>query len=279
MSGDRSLPEAHMISKESLTQPLKWHGGKHYLAKRIIPLMPPHIHYVEPYFGGGSVLLNKEADNISEVVNDIHSELTNFWRVLQSPGDFAQFQRIIEAVPFSQVEWEDSKESASDKIHRAVRFFIRCRLSRAGKFDCFATLSRNRLRRRMNEQASAWMTAVKGLPSVAARLQRVVILNDDAIEVIRREDGRRTLFYLDPPYVHDTRSATGDYQFEMSLDQHRELVEAIQQCEGKVLLSGYPNELYDRELQHWNRTDFEIDNKASSAKQKRIMTERVWMNF
>jgi DNA adenine methylase len=131
----------------------------------------------------------------------------------------------------------------------------------------------------MNEQASAWMTAVKGLPSVAARLQRVVILNDDAIEVIRREDGRRTLFYLDPPYVHDTRSATGDYQFEMSLDQHRELVEAIQQCEGKVLLSGYPNELYDRELQHWNRTDFEIDNKASSAKQKRIMTERVWMNF
>lgn len=36
-----------------ITQPLKWHGGKHYLAKRIIKLMPLHIHYVEPYFGDG----------------------------------------------------------------------------------------------------------------------------------------------------------------------------------------------------------------------------------
>ena len=25
--------------------PLKWHGGKCYLANRIIALMPPHLHY------------------------------------------------------------------------------------------------------------------------------------------------------------------------------------------------------------------------------------------
>ena len=268
-----------MISRESLTQPLKWHGGKHYLAKRIIRLMPPHTHYVEPYFGGGSVLLNKDPDNVSEVANDIHGDLTNFWRVMQSSDDFASFQRIIEAVPFSQTEWEDSNEPTDDKIHRAVRFFIRCRQSRAGKSDCFATLSRNRLRRRMNEQTSAWMTAVEGLPAVAARLRRVVILNDDAINVIRRQDGQHTLFYLDPPYVHDTRSTAGDYEFEMSLDQHAKLIKTIQHCEGKVILSGYPNDLYDRELRDWNHTDFQIDNKASSAKQKRIMTERVWMNF
>ena len=41
----------------TLTQPLKWHGGKYYLAKRIIEEFPTHVHYVEPYFGGGSVLL------------------------------------------------------------------------------------------------------------------------------------------------------------------------------------------------------------------------------
>lgn len=268
-----------MISQDSLTQPLKWHGGKHYLAKRIIPLMPPHTHYVEPYFGGGSVLLNKDPDNVSEVANDIHGDLTNFWRVLQSPNDFAIFQRIIDAVPFSQIEWEESKDLTNDKIQLAVRFFIRCRQSRAGKFDCFATLSRNRLRRRMNEQASAWMTAVEGLPAVAARLRRVVILNDDAVDVIRRQDGEHTLFYLDPPYLHETRATEGDYEFEMSLDQHIKLIETIFQCQGKVLLSGYPNDLYDRELRSWRHSDFQIDNKASSAKQKRIMTERVWMNF
>ena len=36
--------------------PLKWHGGKNAfqgkLARWIISLMPPHLHYVEPFFGG-----------------------------------------------------------------------------------------------------------------------------------------------------------------------------------------------------------------------------------
>ena len=79
-----------------MIQPLKWWGGKHYLAKKIIDLMPRHLHYVEPYAGGLAVLLEKDPfdrslywgekgyeQGVSEVVNDIHRELTNFWRVLQ----------------------------------------------------------------------------------------------------------------------------------------------------------------------------------------------------
>ena len=55
---------------DDLTPPLKWHGGKNYLAKKIVELMPPRckkpnapeaddpgwLHYVEPHFGGGAVL-------------------------------------------------------------------------------------------------------------------------------------------------------------------------------------------------------------------------------
>ena len=76
-----------------MTPPLKWWGGKHYLAKNIIRLMPRHLHYVEPYAGGLAVLLEKDPfdpllcwgekgyeQGVSEVVNDIHCELTNFWR-------------------------------------------------------------------------------------------------------------------------------------------------------------------------------------------------------
>jgi len=58
----------------------------------------------------------------------------------------------------------------------------------------------------MNEQASAWLRAVDGLPDVHQRLQRVVILNDDAVIVIRQQDGPHTLYYLDPPYLHETRA-------------------------------------------------------------------------
>lgn len=63
--------------------PLKWHGGKHYLAQDIVAMMPPRcrrpgnpaaddtgwLHYVEPYFGGGAVLLANDPIGISEVAN------------------------------------------------------------------------------------------------------------------------------------------------------------------------------------------------------------------
>ena len=97
--------------------------------------------------------------------------------------------------------------------------------------------------------------------------------------MIRKEDGERTLFYLDPPYVHDTRATTDAYQYEMDESVHNGLLSTIQQCQGKVMLSGYPNELYDRTLHDWNRHDREIDNKVSGGTAKRVMTESLWCNF
>jgi DNA adenine methylase len=212
--------------------------------------------------------------------------VTNFFRVLQSTKEFAEFQRIVSAVPFSQVEWADATKAGiipqdpnSIDVAAAVRFFIACRQSRAGTFDSFAPLSRTRTRRQMNEQASAWMTAVDGLPQVAKRLMRVVILNKDAVEVIRQEDGPNTLFYPDPPYMHETRVATDAYAFEMTDVQHSQLLAVIKDCKGKVMLSGYHSPLYDCELSGWRCQEFAIDNKASSAKVKRVMTECVWMNY
>jgi DNA adenine methylase len=264
---------------EQLTQPLKWHGGKHYLAKHILPRMVEHVHYVEPFFGGGSVLLNKDPAGVSEVINDLNGELTNFWRVLQDEKSFAAFTKRMQVTPFSQNEWEAAAEPIGNEVERASRFFIRCRQSRAGKFDSFATLSRNRTRRGMNEQASAWLGAVDGLEAVSERMRRVVILNLNAVRVIRQQDGPNTLFYLDPPYLHETRVTTKDYEFEMSEEDHVQLLDTINQVQGKVLLSGYPNQLYDDALSHWDRWEIQIDNKASSAKNKPIKTEVLWANY
>lgn len=266
------------------------------MAKRIIALMPKHIHYVEPFFGGGAVLLEKDPfdstkywgeksyeQGVSEVANDINGDLMNFWKILQDDETFVRFQRIVQAVPFSQTEWQDAETRQHPiqplDVEAAVGFFIRCRQSRAGEFKDFGTLSRNRTRRMQNEQASAWWNCVEGLPAVHTRLKRVVILNDDAVKVIRAQDGEKTLFYLDPPYVHSVRATTGNYKYEMTEDDHRGLLDMIVQCKGKVMLSGYPNPVYEKELRGWNRHDFAIDNKASGAKTKRLMTEAIWTNF
>jgi DNA adenine methylase len=255
---------------------------------------------VEPFFGGGSVLLQKSSEGVSEVVNDVHLELTNFWRVLQNEVAFAEFISFVERIPFSQIEWERAKRRVERRVAtwdatfagdpnrvddeppnvaRAVDFFVVARQSRAGKMDSFATMSRNRTRRSMNEQAASWIGAVEGLPAVAERLRRVVIFCKDAAKLIKSEDGPNTLFYLDPPYLHETRITTADYDFEMSVAQHERLLDILVSCEGKVLLSGYPSELYTRRLADWRIVDVAIDNKASSAKSKPRMIERIWMNY
>lgn len=270
-----------------LTQPIKWHGGKHYLAPWVIGHMPDHQNYVEPYFGGGAVLLAKDPEGINEVVNDIDDELMNFWAVLADPSYFEPFRRLVESTPFSESIFEEVDTAAYRKyaegqvIVAAYRFFIRARMSRQGLLKDFATLSRGRTRRGMNEQVSAWLSAVDGLPDIHARLRRVAITRRPALDLIRQMDHEDTLFYLDPPYLHETRVTTNDYRFEMTEAQHEELLKALSGIKGKFLLSGYDNALYRTSaLCHgWRCETKETPNNASSAETKEIKTECLWMNF
>jgi DNA adenine methylase len=269
-------------ARPDLTPPLKWHGGKHYLAAKIVALMPAHVHYVEPFAGGLAVLLAKDPEGVSEVVNDLNGELTNFWRVLQGEESFARFHRVLEAVPFSEAEYTSAlhQTETATPVERAMQFFVRCRQSLAGRMDAFAPLSRTRTRRNMNEQASAWLNAVEGLPAVHARLKRVVVLNRPALEVIRSQDGPATLFYLDPPYLHETRTAPAAYgDFEMAESEHRALLDAIRGCAGRVMLSGYPSALYDDALKSWTRRLFDLPNNAAAGDSKRRASEVLWCNF
>lgn len=268
------------------------------------------LHYVEPYFGGGSVLLAMDPEGISEVANDLNGELTNFWRVLQQDRLFQIFHREIQATPFSKAEFDGAGPDSwkefgpSEPVACAINFFIRCRQSLAGRMAGFAGITRNRTRRGMNEQVSAWLNCIEGLPAVHERLKRVLILNDDALSVIRKEDGERTLYYLDPPYLHETRATTGEYQHEMTARQHRDLLVtlggemAASACtranevvpdwyatadpiKGRFLLSGYDSPLYSAVATAcgWSRHDFELPNNAAGGGSKRRMVESVWCNF
>jgi DNA adenine methylase len=145
--------------------------------------------------------------------------------------------------------------------------------------DSFAPLSRSRTRGTINEQANAWLGAVEGLSAVHERLKSVVILNDDALTVIRKEDSPKTLHYLDPPYLHETRSSKDVYEFEMTDEDHRQLLQTIQHVEGSVMLSGYHSALYDDMLADWTLKEFVKPNNSAGGKEKRKMVECLWMNY
>jgi DNA adenine methylase len=262
---------------ETSTKAIKWHGGKHYLAPWITS------HFPEDFAKARR----------SEVVNDINGPLTNFWRVLAHDGAFEEFKRIVEATPVSKPRWEEAAAAIASRrsdngpawkkinVEAAVDFFVFCRQSRQALMKDFATLSKNRTRRGMNETAASWWGAVEGLGEVRDRLRGVVIYNEKAVDVILREDGPNTIQYLDPPYLHSERSATEAYEHEMDEDDHEELLQACSRLKGRFLLSGYRSDLYDRYARRygWCRDEIEIDNKSSSASAKEIKTECLWMNF
>jgi DNA adenine methylase len=278
----------------AVNSPIKLFGGKSYLASRIASLLPPHTHYVEPFFGSGAVMFAKSNVGISEVANDLSSNLITLWRVLQDEAMFSKFVRLMQATPFSEELFDGSmtrqafdgvvlaaKFSAEDRasLSKAANYFLRCRMSHQGMGKGFAALSRNRVRRGMNEQASAWLSAVEGLPAVHARLQKVVITRRDAIRCITSQDGPNTCFYVDAPYVLSTRSTKQAYDHEMTDDQHRELIRTLLAIEGKAVVSMYHHKIYDklRRKHGWELIELDVPNNASNAKTKNRKVECLWI--
>lgn len=218
------------------------------------------------------------------MVNDLDCGLINFWKVLQGQLSFLEFQRQVQAIPFSEFHWQEAskidQDGKTNDITRAVAFFVQCRQSLAGRRKAFAPLSRNRVRRGMNEQVSAWLSAVEGLQQVHERLKRVVVLNRPAVEVIQENDTKYAVQYLDPPYLHETRASTDEYgRYEMSYHQHQHLLNTIKKCKCKILISGYHSKLYDTELADWNAVEFDLPNNASHSETKDREVEVIWKNF
>jgi DNA adenine methylase len=260
------------------------------LASKIRALFPPHTRYCETHFGSGAVLLSSDGEGVAEYANDLDRFLSHFWWTMSDPRMFEDFRRRVASTPFSEPRFDEAKARIKklDGVFgrapqdSAVDFFVLNRQSRQALGKDFATPT-SRLRRGMNEQVSAWLSAVDGLPEIHARLRRVEIRCMDAVKFIRELDSHDTLFYCDPPYLQETRAkGANEYgQYEMTVQQHAELLACLSGIKGKFLLSGYPSQLYDRAAYEfgWRHVDFIIDNKASSAKSKEKKIERLWMNY
>ena len=226
-----------------------WYGGKFSHLDWLLPLLPDCHHYCEPFSGSGAVLINRPPSPV-ETYNDIDGEVVNFFRVLRNQSE--QLIRSIALTPFSREEYYhaiyDPTENISD-LERARRFYICARQTRTGLAQT-ASLGRwanckDTSRAGMSGAVSRWLGGIDALDDTAQRLLRVQIENRPAIDVIKLYDSDKTLFYCDPPYLHETRRDDKAYGYEMSEDEHRNLAAVLNQCRAKVALSGYDCDVMD----------------------------------
>ena len=257
-----------------------WYGGKFSHLEWLLPLLPKAHHYCEPYSGSAAVLLNREPSPV-ETYNDIDGDAVNFFRVLRDRHE--ELIRSIALTPFSREEFHFSISGTTqgvNDVERARRFYIRARQARTGLAQT-ATLGRwanckNTSRAGMSGVVSRWLGGVDALDDIANRLLRVQIENRPAIDVIRLYDDDKTLFYCDPPYMHETRGDKKAYGFEMNSQQHWELAETLQQCKGLVAISGYRCGEMDKWYKGWKR--FDAPEKTIHST-KQLRQECLWMNY
>jgi len=259
-----------------------WYGGKFSHLNWILPLLPECVHFCEPFGGSAAVLLNREPSPV-ETYNDLDGEVVNFFRVLRNQKD--ELIYAIGMTPFSREEFEiaigtDFEDPDISDLEKARRFFIKARQVRTGLAQT-ASVGRwanclKTSRAGMSGAVSRWLGSVEGLEDIAARLLRVQIEHDEAINVIKRYDSDETLMYCDPPYPHDSRGDKNAYKYELFDYQHVELAHVLNQVKGKVAISGYRCDLYDELFKDWN---MHVGPTKKALSVKDFRTEILWTNY
>lgn len=214
--------------------PITYYGGKQTLAARIVDLIPPHILYCEPFFGGGAVFFTKPQSEV-EVINDINGEVINFYKVIKKKQ--LELEKEIKGTLHSRQLFKKARvvyenPELFDEVKRAWAFWTLTNQGFAGMVTSWGfgkTPSKERALKKKREEFS--------VKAYGERLSQVQIECNDALKVIDRCDAKDTFFYIDPPYFN---SDQGHYEGYTKQDYIR-LLERLRKLKGKFLLSSYPS--------------------------------------
>jgi DNA adenine methylase len=250
---------------------LKYYGAKFRLAKWIIEHFPRHKSYVEPFGGGGAVLFQKQPSDL-ETYNDLDGDVVNFFEILRERS--AELIRAVRLTPWARNEYERCLTNCEDKLENARRLFVRLWMSKLS-----GTLTTKGMWRRNldpSDKSPAKVFFRDTLFQASERLKFVQIENRDALKLIEDFDrGEETLFYLDPPYVPETRVDPKRYACEIDEEKHRELADVLHKVESNVVISGYDCKLYKElfEDKGWHKVD-----KRAIVNGGAERTESLWLS-
>ena len=247
--------------------PISYYGGKQRMANKIIPLIPKHTVYVEPFAGGAAVLFNKPWPKVTnnnhyrEVINDIDGDLINFYRQLRENGP-ALIEKL-QLTLYSEDEYRIAKDFTDcDDLERARRYYVNISQSFANK------LGRG-WRRGMfgRNDVATWVNKIAQLPEYLERTASIYISNTDSLECIEQWDSPQTCFYCDPPYPGADQGHYAGY----TIEQYQSLIDKLDTIDGSFLLSNY--ECGAKIPDSWER--FEFNSTMSSARDKTVNKKRT----
>ncbi len=260
------------ISKRT---PISYYGGKQAMKNHILPLIPKHKLYIEPFFGGGTIFFSKGPSYL-EVINDLNNNVINFYQVMQK--DFDNLLIEVNASLMSEAQHKQAllihnNPNDHDNLKRAWAFWYVTNFSFANKpgggwkFDAGTANSHSgRMIKRRKNQFKYYKD----------RLSEVQISCRDAIRVITDRDQKDAFFYLDPPYPNSDQGHYKGY----TIEDLELLLKTIEKIQGKFILSNYNSEIIQDfiDRNRWNLLEF--DKRLSAPREKgRRKIEILVMNY
>lgn len=253
-----------MTVTKNLKTPIAYYGGKQRMVGHILPKIPSHDIYVEPFFGGGAIFFAKQQSKV-EIINDKNDHVVNFYRVLKNQNK--ALCREIEATLHSRSTQRLASSilynpKFKNQVKKAWAFWVMCNMSFGSNPQKNAGFAYDR-----NGAVTKKIRNAKQhlIDNFETRLDHVEIENWDALKVISARDSKETFFYLDPPYINTAQGVYEGY----SEQQYEDLLKAIAKIKGKFLLSGYPSEILDKYIKKYGWKIQKIEQQLLVTKQKK----------
>lgn len=200
---------------------MRWPGGKSRHLKYILPLIPPHLCYCEPFAGGLAVFLAKEPSKL-EVINDQNGILVALYRNAQY-----HVEELICEIQWTLNARKNLEDFKADKglteIQRVARWFVRNRISYGAKGECFG----------FEGARSSREYTMEALRALSRRLDRTIIEQLPYDKCVLHYDKPDTFFFLDPPYLDANPGAYAGWTAE----QMEGLRELLSRLKGKWVVT------------------------------------------
>jgi DNA adenine methylase len=256
--------------------PITYYGGKQKLAKVILSLIPEHICYVEPFFGGGAIFFAKEPSK-AECINDINGFVINFYKVLKQ--NYNELKKMLDITLHSRQQYNEAKNiydnsNEYNDIQKAWAFWVLSQEAYGNGFNKGWNFER-----KVNTKALTIKNKIDNfIDDYSDRLRITQIECNNAIKVINNFDSEDTFFYLEPPYYN---SDCGTYK-GYTIDDYKTLLETIAGIKGKFLLSSYPSSLLEKykNTNKWNQLEINKNlDMSSNLKEAKRKTEVLTKNY
>ncbi|MDH6674946.1 DNA adenine methylase [Paenibacillus sp. LBL] len=260
------------VDVNSVGSVIRWFGGKHFLSKSLVPLIPEHHCWADVFGGGAHMTVAKKRSKV-EVFNDKDHDLINFLMILREHR--ADLMDALAALPTSRYLFEQWQREAlpEEPFERAVRWYYLLR-------QCI--IPANGIKSgwrsgKIKNSASDYQNSIPKLEAFEERFRRVMIECLDYKDLIQRYDSSGTFFFVDPPYVDR------EQYYKFAFDEHVQLAEMLHNIKGKCMVTYYGDPLILELYQDWHRVTFEAKVgsvvKAELGQTRKVETEYVFMNY